>query len=1464
MKEELPRNESNDFYFDLVENATDLVQVVSDTGDFIYVNKAWCKLLGYTKRAALQLNFRDIVSEEELPHCMDTFARVMHGEEVDNIETIFRSKSGKLFKVSGNISLKKEQGKPTHTRGIFRNITQQHENKKLLELARSRFKAIFSSSNLGVFISEPEGQIIEVNKAFLKMTDYAKKNIYGVNFLDITHPDDKDKSNEKHKKLLKGKIDSFTIEKRFIKKNGKSVWVSVTASKVMDDENNFVSTISVVENIDKRKKLEESENQVNQLRHMILDNASLTVISLDKNGAIQAFNKTAEKLLGYKASEMIGLNNPPFHDIKEIKQRTKQLNEELGTDFKPGLDTFVGRIKLTKKPDEYELTYISKSGERIPVLLSSSPIFDQDGEIDGYVGIGLDLRERKKAEQELEQSRLFAETITKQTPNSIYIVDFDTRSFIYANGYLGHDPQELATSGRDAIKKVIHPDYVELAVSHYDEFVTAEKGKVLEFELKAKDAKGEWRWMFIKETVFKYKRNGGPQQILGVAVDITDRKNAEEELKKYQEGLKALNNIASKSTRSFDELVEESLRIACDYLETQMAIVSNIKQSSYKINYLFKSPDHDHLTVNTDKEYELGSTFSNEVVKSKDVVVIDDSKAYVKSKKKRYANIKANAYIGLPLWVDGDITGTVNFLSFDPKHEKFTEHQIEFTKILSRWIGATIERKNAAEALEQSKLFAEAIATQSPNGIYILDYDTKSYVYSNKVGQADHEGPTEEEYKQMGSDIIKMRLHPDDWEAAYKHFEDFKTMKDNEVIEFEQRVRDGNGGWIWYFIRETIFKRKPDGSPRQILGVAVDITDRKRVEEDLMKLSIVADQTDSGVVISDEEGRTEWVNNAFLEITGYTMEELKGRRPSELLKGPDTEKKTLEYMFKKQDVYEPFNTEVLNYRKDGKPVWFSITNTPVMRDGKFAGKFIEIAIDITEQKDAEFQLIKAKETAERSAKIKEEFLANMSHEIRTPMNSVVGFTDILLETQLTKDQQRYVESIQIAGQNLKVILDDILSFSKLEAGKLTVTNKEFNLHNTITDLTNLFSQRASEKGIDLSFTINTSVPEYVISDQVRLNQILNNLVSNAVKFTEQGEISILAKATVQDKKQVEVEFKITDTGIGIPKNKLTKVFESFTQATADTTRKYGGTGLGLTISKRLVELLGGSIEVNSKVGVGTTFTVTIPMEISTKTHAKDKKEKAKEGKTKFNLDGYRILLCEDNALNQRLASEILIKLANAQLDIAENGKVGLEMFIKGDYDLVLMDLHMPEMDGISTTKKIRTLPDENKKKVPIIAMTADAMEKERKRCFAVGMNDYISKPFQKEELIDKIIAHSSPGGEVQKTIPALLYDLSNLQDVASGDEEFVKDMVKTFIQNVPKDLDILDKHLLKGELELAGKQSHKLKSSLGLIAHRSGLDLATSIEDGIDKGHDYMAELSAELRQVCNKAIVELKKELKL
>lgn len=390
--------------------------------------------------------------------------------------------------------------------------------------------------------------------------------------------------------------------------------------------------------------------------------------------------------------------------------------------------------------------------------------------------------------------------------------------------------------------------------------------------------------------------------------------------------------------------------------------------------------------------------------------------------------------------------------------------------------------------------------------------------------------------------------------------------------------------------------------------------------------------------------------------------------------------------------------------------------------------------DIRELKEAEEKLKKEKERAEASEKAKQLFLAKMSHEIRTPMNAILGFARLLEESLETKEQQEYIHIIIKSGDDLLVILNDILDFSRMEAGKIVFENTPFNLRDIIHTTVLMMEPKSKQKGVLLKYHTDNRIPGMIVGDAVRLNQILLNLVSNAIKFTEKGEINISVNWVEESDDTITLDFGVRDTGIGIPFEKQGKIFESFEQATNDTARKFGGSGLGLSIVKQLVDLQNGEIFLNSEPGSGSDFRFKLSF---LKTEDKinsiipaQSGEMAKKGL------GICVLIAEDNMINQMLVTKVL-KNQGFETDVAENGLITLEKHTNKNFDIILMDLQMPEMDGYETTRKIRGL-ETNKKDIPIIAMSAHTFKGEYDNCIKCGMNDFISKPFDAKELYEKI------------------------------------------------------------------------------------------------------------------------------
>ena len=655
-------------------------------------------------------------------------------------------------------------------------------------------------------------------------------------------------------------------------------------------------------------------------------------------------------------------------------------------------------------------------------------------------------------------------------------------------------------------------------------------------------------------------------------------------------------------------------------------------------------------------------------------------------------------------------------------------------------------------------------------------------------------------------------------------------------------------------------------------------------------LSLIEASHDPLFAISPE-GKITDMNNASVEVTGIGRQELIDTNFFEYFTEPEKALEVYQKVFEKGFIAD---SPLILRHKNGKLIHV-LFNGAVYNDDKenVLGAAI-VARDVTNQKRIETELIEAKifaelateiaeeakinaenakAIAENAMKAKQQFLSNMSHEIRTPMNAIIGFTKVLFRTDLTYKQKEYLSAIKISGDALIVLINDILDLAKVDAGKMTFEKTPFKMESSITAMLHLFENKIQEKNLKLVKEYDNKIPDVLVGDPIRLHQIVLNLVSNAVKFTFKGKITVSVDLLHEDHEKVILKFAVTDTGIGISEEKIGTIFENFQQATSGTSKLYGGTGLGLAIVKQLVEPQGGTIRVNSIIHEGSTFSFTLPFQ---KTNDKAQLEN-EVTKIESELKNIKVLVVEDIPLNQLLMKTLLDDFG-FERDIAENGKIAIEKLKEKEYEIILMDLQMPEMNGFEATEYIRKTM---KSTIPIIALTADVTTVDLAKCKAVGMDDYLAKPVDEKQLYNKIVSilnqsklNKLPKNQIDKFEDNIVTEekircinLGYLNQRTKSNPKLMMEMITLYLGQVPPLVNTMKQSLADQNWSLLAASAHKMIPSFSIVGISSNYEnMAKKIQElaTAPEKSEEIKDLVQEIDDVCQQACVELNEEFEL
>jgi PAS domain S-box-containing protein len=783
------------------------------------------------------------------------------------------------------------------------------------------------------------------------------------------------------------------------------------------------------------------------------------------------------------------------------------------------------------------------------------------------------------------------------------------------------------------------------------------------------------------------------------------------------------------------------------------------------------------------------------------------------------------------------------------------------------WDGLALDisrRKEREEALRRSEDLYRLLADNTTEVISRIGSDERRLYASPSARHILGYEPSE----LVGQSFFAIG-HPDDVERLKAALS--RLRPDGAPTAFIYRVRRKDGSYLWVrdmrrlagqnglqWTRESISVLRPFERRRPEEELAPS---RKPEEPRLGNIPFVKllEAAHAGVIVTDPhqpDNPVVFVNAEASAITGYDPAELMGRN-GRLLQGPETDQTTIAEIRHAVAEERAISTTLLNYRKDGRPFWSKLEISPVRgADGKLEA-FVNVFFDVSEQKRLEAELRLARDAAEQANQAKTEFLANISHELRTPLNGVIGFTNLLLNENLPAEQRRYATFARDAGSSLLAIINNVLDLSKIEAGKLELSESDFSVVELAVSCNTVVWHAAREKGLDLNFVLKPDVVNVVRGDPDRIRQVLLNLLSNAIKFTTAGSV-VLSISKVEDTPEGTIlKFSVTDTGIGIPEEKQRLLFQKFSQLDVGVGRQLGGTGLGLAICKSLVEHMGGTIGVKSTPGVGSSFWFTVPLKAaSAAAYAQSRRLEQPHRKA-------RVLLAEDTPMNQEL-TVTLLRRAGHEVEVVSDGAAALAAVQQRPFDIILMDVQMPVLDGYEATRAIRALAGDAGK-IPIVAMTARALMSDVEKCLAAGMDDHIAKPIDAAALL-AVIEHwtrgETPRPQPAAAEPAGPPPVHEVAALVSLEEhlgrERVAEMITEAGEQIPQRLHEMHQHL--DDRERLARDAHELVSLAGNLGFMEMVTLARELMERCGEGGERIPEALDALTAAADRALAVIER----
>jgi PAS domain S-box-containing protein len=1088
-------------------------------------------------------------------------------------------------------------------------------------------------------------------------------------FVDIVHPEDLKRISKEVGRYVSERRLFWEQHYRVIDNQGKSHWLYDYTRAEYDEDGELVKLYGYLLDQTEQVKTRKTLEQTQERLASIINQSNQIIWEIDANGLYTFISPAVENVLGYQPQELI--NKVHYYKLHPESNR-EQFKVET-------LDLLARGVSI----NDLENPMQAKNGEVLWFSTTGQPVLDRQGRVIGYRGVDIDITDRKMVEQKIAESEERWRSVLESTDQGVWDWNAQSNKVYFSDKWktmLGYQVDEVGND-LDEWSSRVHPE--DLAKVEADLQAHFEgKTDCYENVHRVLTKSGEYKWILDRGRVLSRDVDGNPLRVIGTHTDVTERREEKERLNRIAENVPGM---------IYQFVLYPDGRSAFPYCSQGVESIYGVKPEQIK--------DDAALVYQSVHPEDLPRVNDSILTSAKDLSIWRDEYRCIIPQKGE-------------IWVSGQATPT---------------RQEDGSVLWHGYIFDITEQKKAQQTIEQQQQRLAKAQQVAKLGSWELDHASGDLVWSDELFRIfELDAKTFKPSYQAFLDAI----HPDDREMVQKAYKDSIANQTLYAIDYRLLMPDGRVKWV-----REIAENEFDAQGQQVKshGTVQDITEQFQVEQKLkLSESRYQDLVENHPYMINRylpDTTMVFVNKSMAQFFGTTAANMQGQRWIEFLPEEMRDQAMLGI-----EACSPENPTGLMInevtRFDGQTRKIKWNNRAFFNEQGQPTHFQSVGFDITEQLEAEQAIKREREKAEEANRAKSEFLANMSHEIRTPMNAVLGLSELVLKEALPPKARLRITKILQSGRALLDVINDILDFSKIESGQLEIKAQPFYLDNLLAHLSSLFGELAGAKHLKLVWDVQADLPEAFNADEVRLRQVLTNLLGNAIKFTQQGEVRMHIKLLKQDNHQAWLLFEVHDTGPGISQQDIDKLFRPFSQVDTTNTRQYGGTGLGLVISQRLVTAMGGGqIKIKSELGQGSCFSFSLPMAFCNDEQiAKLKHFDSHLMQTRNHLTG-QVLLVEDNEINQEVAREMLINMG-LNVYLANDGEQAVEMVKARNFDAVLMDIQMPKMDGYQATKAIRQFnPD-----VPIIALTAAAMVEDQQKANEAGMNAHLGKPIESTKL----------------------------------------------------------------------------------------------------------------------------------